>query len=101
MAATVLSIDVIVSDPQIRGGRPSIAGRTVTVSDLVSRYLHWGASPEELAAQFELTLGQVHAALSYYYTYKVTIDEEMRRDQDKADQMKTQLDRRGKLGRLD
>lgn len=49
MTPTVLSIDAIVSDPAIRSGRPSIAGRTVTVADLVARYLRWGATPEELA----------------------------------------------------
>lgn len=99
MAATVLSIDAIVSDPTIRGGRPTIAGRSVTVSDLVARYLQWGASPEELAAQFKLALGEVHAALAYYYLNKSAIDDEMRHDQATADRLKRELDRQGKLGR--
>jgi hypothetical protein len=73
----------------------------VTVSDLVARYLSWGTTPEELAVQFKLTLGQVYAALAYYYLHKSAIDEEMRRDQDMADQLKIQLERQGKLGRLD
>jgi uncharacterized protein (DUF433 family) len=101
MAATILSIDTIVSDPNIRGGRPSIAGRSVTVSDLVARYVRWSTSPEELAMQFQLTLGQVHAALAYYFLHKSTIDEEMRRDQALADRLKEELDQQGKLGRLD
>jgi uncharacterized protein (DUF433 family) len=101
MAVTVLSIDAIVSDPAIRGGRPSIAGRTVTVSDLVARYLRWGMTPEELAVQFKLTLGQVHSALAYYYLHQRTIDDEMRRDQDLADQLKVELEQQGKLGHLD
>jgi uncharacterized protein (DUF433 family) len=98
---TVLSIDSIVSDPAIRGGRPSIAGRTVTVSDLVARYLRWGMTPEELAVQFHLTLGQVHAALAYYYLHQGAIDDELRRDQDLADQLKVDLEQQGKLGHLD
>src|SRR3990172_8444968 len=85
MGATVLSIDAIVSDPTIRGGRPIIAGRSVTVSDLLARYLRWGTTPPELAAQFKLTLGQVHAALAYYYMHQGAMDEEMRRDQEMAD----------------
>jgi uncharacterized protein (DUF433 family) len=101
MAVTVLSIDAIVSDPAIRGGRPSLAGRTVTVSDLVARYLRWGMTPEELAVQFNLTLGQVHAALAYYYLHQGTIGDEMRRDQDLADQLKVELEQQGKLGHLD
>jgi uncharacterized protein (DUF433 family) len=101
VVATVLSIDTIVSDPQVRGGRPSIAGRTITVSDLVGRYLVWGTSPEELAVQFKLTLGQVHAALAYYYTHQAEMDEEMRRDQATADRLKIELEQQGKLGHLD
>ena len=101
MVATPLGIDVIVSDPEIRGGRPIIKGRAVTVSDLVARHLSWGTSPEELAANFKLTLGQVHAALAYYYMHKAEIDEEMHRDQEKADRLKIELERQGKLGHLD
>jgi uncharacterized protein (DUF433 family) len=101
MAVTILSIDTIVSNPAIRGGRPSIAGRSVTVSDLVARYLRRGMSPEELAVQFALTLGQVHAALAYYYLHKREIDDEMRRDQEQADRLKDQLAQQGKLGHLD
>jgi uncharacterized protein (DUF433 family) len=101
MAVTVLSIDTIVSDPQIRGGRPIIAGRSVTVSDLAARYLHWGAAAEDLAVQFQLTLGQVHAALAYYYMHKNAIDEEMRRDETLAERLKNELHRQGKLGQLD
>jgi uncharacterized protein (DUF433 family) len=101
MAVTILSIDAIVSDPTIRGGRPILAGRTVTVSDLVARYLRWGMTPEELAVQFNLTLGQVHAALAYYYLHQSAIDDEMRRDQDLADRLKVELEQQGKLGHLD
>jgi hypothetical protein len=58
-------------------------------------------SPEELAVQFKLTLGQVYAALAYYYTHKAEIDEEMRRDQATADRLKIELKQQGKLGSLD
>lgn len=101
MSPTILSIDAIVSDPAVRGGRPSIAGRSVTVADLVVRYLKWGATPEELAAQFKLTLGQVHAALAYYYLHKSDLDAEMHRDQELAEHLRVELAEQGKLGRLD
>jgi uncharacterized protein (DUF433 family) len=101
VVATVLSIDTIVSDPQIRGGRPSIAGRSITVSNIVAGHSSLGMSPEELAVQFKLTLGQVYAALAYYYTHKAEIDEEMRRDQATADRLKIELKQQGKLGSLD
>jgi uncharacterized protein (DUF433 family) len=101
VVATVLSIDTIVSDPHIRGGRPSIAGRSITVSNIVAGHASLGMSPEELAVQFKLTLGQVYAALAYYYTHQAEIDEEMRRDQATADRLKIQLKQQGKLGSLD
>jgi uncharacterized protein (DUF433 family) len=101
MSITILSIDTIVSDPAIRGGRPIIEGRSVTVSDLVARYLSWGLSSEELATRFKLQLGQVHAALAYYYMHQDEIDDEMRRDQQIANQLKAELDSKGKLGHID
>ena len=101
MAITVLNIDTIVSDPTIRDGRPIIDGRSVTVSDLVARYRRWGLSPEELAIRFKLQLGQVHAALAYYYMHQDEIDAEMRRDQQIAERLKAELDHDGKLGHID
>jgi uncharacterized protein (DUF433 family) len=100
MSTTVLSIDTIVSNPDIRGGQPTVAGRSITVSDLVARYLR-GVSLEDLASNFDLTFGQVHAALAYYYMHKQEIDEELRRDLETANRVKTELEKQGKLGRLD
>jgi uncharacterized protein (DUF433 family) len=101
MTATVLTIEAIISDSEVRGGRPIIAGRAVTVSDLVARYLRWGMTPEDLAIQFKLSLGQVHAALAYYYMNQAAIDDEMQRDQAAAERLKVELDQQGKLGHLD
>ncbi|HMN11390.1 MAG TPA: DUF433 domain-containing protein [Bellilinea sp.] len=100
MSTTVLSIDTIVSNPDIRGGQPTVAGRSITVSDLVARYLR-GVSLEDLASNFDLTFGQVHAALAYYYMHKQEIDEELHRDLETANRVKTELEKQGKLGRLD
>ena len=99
MSTTVLSIDTIVSNPDIRGGQPTVAGRSITVSDLVARYLR-GVSLEDLASNFDLTFGQVHAALAYYYMHKQEIDEELHRDLETANRVKTELEKQGKLGRL-
>jgi len=100
MTTTVLSIDTIVSNPDIRGGRPVIAGRSVTVADLAARHLR-GISSEEIAASFDLTLGQIHAALAYYYMHKREIDAELRRDEETAERLKREFAERGILGTLD
>lgn len=78
MAAQVLPIDFVISDPEIRGGQPVIAGTTLRVSDLASWHTLAGLTPEQLASQFELDLARVHAALAYYYRHKAVIDAEIR-----------------------
>jgi len=57
---------VIVKDPQLRGGRPIIAGTGVTVRTVVGHY-KLGLTPEEIADQLDLDLAPVYAALAYYH----------------------------------
>jgi uncharacterized protein (DUF433 family) len=58
---------LITRSPEIRGGRPRIAGTGVTVQRIVGWY-KLGLSPEEIADRIgHLTLAQVHAALAYYH----------------------------------
>lgn len=75
---TLLSINLIASDPNVRNGRPVVAGTGVCVSDIVTAMLFHQRNPDELASDFALSLAQVHAALSYYYEHKAEIDEEIR-----------------------
>jgi uncharacterized protein (DUF433 family) len=59
---------LIVSTPEIRSGRPRVAGSGVTVKRIVSWY-KLGFSPEEIADEIgHLTLAQVYAALAYYHS---------------------------------
>lgn len=101
MAATVLSIDNIISDPQIRGGRPVIAGSNVRVSDVVASHIYRGQSPEEIAVNFKLTLGEAHAALAYYYMHKSDIDQELRDNAAQATRLLNEYDAAGKLIRYE
>ncbi len=78
MVQTLLSINLIASDPSVRNGRPFIAGTTVCVSDVVTAMLFHQQDPGELASAFALSLAQIHAALAYYYEHKAEIDEEIR-----------------------
>jgi uncharacterized protein (DUF433 family) len=78
LAATVLSINLITSDPSVRGGRPCIAGTGLRVTDIVMVMLFHDQTPSEIAAWFGVSLAQVHAALSYYYEHKSEIDEDIR-----------------------
>jgi uncharacterized protein (DUF433 family) len=61
-------------------GVPLLAGTTMKVVELVTAHLAHGWSPEELHFQFpHLSLGQIHAALGYYWDHKEEIDADMDR----------------------
>lgn len=64
----------IVIDPDVLGGKPHIAGHRIAVSHVAVWTTYHGMSPSEIAAQVHLTLGEVHAALAYYYDHKDEID---------------------------
>lgn len=71
---TVHTINLIISDPAIRTGRPVIAGTTLCVSDLVIAMNFHGQDPDGIAAWYDISLAQVHAALAYYYQHQADID---------------------------
>jgi len=65
----------IVSDPQVCGGSPRIAGTRITVRTVVIATLLHGLAPEELLTHYpHLTLAGIHDALSYYYDHREQID---------------------------
>ena len=99
--AVVHPIETIISDPAIRGGQPIIAGTGVRVVDLVASYLYRGLTAEELAVNFALDLGQVHAALAYYYQHKTEIDRWMREDAKEAEKLLAEFESQGKLIRIE
>lgn len=57
---------------------PLVEGTTLKVLELVVEQRAYGWSPEELLFQHPaLTLGQVHAALAYYWDHAEELDREM------------------------
>ncbi len=88
-------IDTIVSDPKIQEGAPTIAGSRIRVLDLIASHLYRGLTADELAVNFNLNLGQVYAALAYYYQHKPVLDAKLRADADEADRLLRQLDAQG------
>jgi uncharacterized protein (DUF433 family) len=78
----VLSIELIVSNPGIRGDRPIIDGTTLRVQDVVIGFIHKGYSVDELIVQYpQLTHAQIHAALAYYYAHRQEIDHQIEADE--------------------
>lgn len=77
MATAVDIGSLIESSPDIRGGRPRIAGTGVTVLRIAGWYKR-GYSPEEIADNYgHLSLAQVHAAITYYHANQQQIDKEL------------------------
>ncbi|MGK7925632.1 MAG: DUF433 domain-containing protein [Spirulina sp.] len=63
-----------------RNSIPYIMGSTMKVIELVSGYLAFGWSPEEIHFQHPyLTLGQIHSGLAYYWDYKEELEADMQR----------------------
>lgn len=79
---TVHSIDLITSNPKIRGGRPVLAGTSLRVLDIAVQKVFHRQTPDEIAQHFQISLPQVYAALAYYYQHKPEIDADIR-EQDK------------------
>ena len=78
---------LIVKTPDIRGGRPRIAGTGVTVQRIVTWY-KLGLSPEEIASRIgHLTLAQVYAALTYYHANRESIEAALAADEAEADRL--------------
>ncbi len=102
MSQTILHIDEIVSNPNVRGGRPVIRGTGLKVSDVW--LAHTGAdqlTPEEIATNYRLQLGQVYAAFAYYHLHQDEIDAEIEQDEEAAQQLLKAIEAQGKLTRLD
>jgi uncharacterized protein (DUF433 family) len=85
-----LAVDIgklIVASPDIRRGRPRIAGTGVTVQRIVGWY-KLGLTPEEISDRIgHLNLAQVHAALTYYHANRDQIETEMAADEADGDQL--------------
>src|SRR5271154_6000346 len=63
--------------PDIRGGRPCIAGTGVSVRRIAQWY-NMGLIPEEISQKLgHLSLAQIHASLAYYHANQTEIDADL------------------------
>jgi uncharacterized protein (DUF433 family) len=60
--------------PGVAGGKPRIAGHRITVQDIAIWHERLGKSPDEIAAEYNLSLAAVYAALAYYFDHRAEID---------------------------
>jgi len=62
----------------IAGGKPRIAGHRITVQNIVIWHEFLGRSVDEIAAEHDLTLSDVYAALAYYHDHRTEIDKSIK-----------------------
>jgi uncharacterized protein (DUF433 family) len=79
---------ILIGDDQV----PRIAGTTIKVIELVLDQQAYGWSPEELQYQHpQLTLGQIHAALAYYWDHQVDLDRDIQQRLDRVSHLQQTL----------
>jgi uncharacterized protein (DUF433 family) len=68
----------IVRTPGVCGGKPRIDGHRINVEHVAICHERIGMSPDEIVtAHPTISLGQVHAALAYYYEHREKIDSDI------------------------
>ena len=72
----------ILRTPGVCGGRPHIAGRRIAVHKVYLWHEILGMSADEIASEYDLTLAQVHAALSYCFDHLDEVNAEIERDEE-------------------
>ncbi len=66
--------------PGVAGGRPRIAGHRITVQNVAVWHEQLGKTADEISSEYNLSLAEVFAALSYYFDHKDTIDQQIAAD---------------------
>lgn len=69
------SIDRLIEINQdVVGGKPRIAGRRISVEDIVVWHEWMGLSADQIASEYSLSLAEIYAALTYYHDNRRKID---------------------------
>ena len=88
-----MTVDIgslITQSPEIRGGRPRIAGTGVTVRRIATWY-KLGHAPEDIGERIgHLTVAQVYAALAYYHANREEIEADLAAEEAIADELERQ-----------
>ncbi len=71
----------IVRTPGVVGGKPRIAGRRIAVQHVAIWSERLGMTPDEIASEYDLTLAEIDAALTYYFDHRSEIDQTIAEDE--------------------
>jgi uncharacterized protein (DUF433 family) len=89
---TVQTLDnYIEMTPGVVGGKPRIAGRRITVQNIVIWHEWMGLSADEIATDYNLALAEIYAALAYYFNNPQEIDQAIKDSQAFVEEMKKKI----------
>ncbi len=81
--------DRITTTPNVRGGKPCIAGHRIAVSDVAIWHERMGMTPGEIVSEYPtITLSDVHAALAYYFDHRDEVELEIREGEEFAEKFR-------------
>ncbi len=74
--------------PGVCGGKPRIAGHRIKVQDIVIWHERMGMSPDEIVSNYpSITLSDVYAALAYYHDHLEEIRQQIKEDEQYAQEL--------------
>ena len=85
MSVPLAAKSYIIQDKGICDGQPRIANTRLKVQHIALEYEYLGWTPDQICdAHPEISLPEVHAAISYYYANKEEIDAAIQADREFA-----------------
>lgn len=69
--------EYLACDPAVYGGWVTIRGRRLPVSRLGLDHVYQGQTADDLSESWDLSLAEVHAALSYYFAHREQIERDV------------------------
>jgi uncharacterized protein (DUF433 family) len=76
--------------PDVAGGKPRITGRRITVQNIAVWHEYMGLSADEIASEYDLSLGDVYAALAYYFDHRDQIERQIAEDEAFVEALRSQ-----------
>ncbi len=75
-------------NPAVAGGKPHIRGHRITVQNIVIWHERMGQSVDEIASEYNLSLAEIYAALSYYFDHQDEVNVSIRESEAFVKEMK-------------
>ena len=96
----------IIVNPSVAGGKPRIKGHRITVQDIAIWHERMGKTADEISTEYNLSLAEIHAALSYYFDHQEEINANIRSSESFVEDMRKQnrsvlMEKLTKSGRQD